>query len=76
MTAATEPNGDRCVITGEYDLLRDEGEAYAATLRKADVPADHLRYAGKNHGFLNWVGLIDRSNEAMDAACAWINADV
>jgi hypothetical protein len=25
-----------------------------------------------NHGFLNWVGLVDRSTEAMDAIAAWV----
>jgi len=60
------------IVTGGYDLLRDEGEAYAAGLRAAGVAVDLVRYEDMNHGFLNWVGLIDRSTEAMAAACAWL----
>lgn len=60
------------LITAEYDLLRDEGEAYARRLREAGVPVDTVRYDDMNHGFLNWVGLFDRPTEAMDALCAWI----
>lgn len=62
------------VITGEYDLLRDEGEDYAAALVCAGVPVTFKRYHDMNHGFLNWVGLIDRSTEAMDALAAWMRS--
>lgn len=60
------------VITGEYDLLRDEGEDYAARLKQSGVAVDLKRYDDMNHGFLNWVGLVDRSTEAMDALGAWL----
>ncbi len=60
------------LITAEYDLLRDEGEAYGKRLREAGVPVDFIRYDDMNHGFLNWVGLFDRPTEAMDTLCAWI----
>jgi len=37
------------VITGEYDILRDDGESYVRRLKEAGVKARFIRYADKGH---------------------------
>lgn len=60
------------VMTAEYDLLRDEGEAFAKRLQAAGVDTTLVRYADMNHGFMSLVGMVDRSDEALAAACDWL----
>ena len=40
------------MIVDEADVLRDEGEAYAARLRKAGVAVTTVRYDGITHDFM------------------------
>jgi acetyl esterase/lipase len=40
------------VIVDEADVLRDEGEAYAANLRAAGVSVTTVRYNGITHDFM------------------------
>jgi acetyl esterase/lipase len=40
------------IITAEADVLRDEGEAFAAKLRQAGVPATNARFGGIVHDFV------------------------
>ena len=47
------------VITGEADVLRDEGEAYAAKLRSAGVPVVAVRVGGIIHDFVMLNALAD-----------------
>lgn len=56
------------VITGEADVLRDEGEAYANKLRRAGVPVTAVRYQGIIHDFVMLNAL--RETHAAQAAIA------
>ncbi|GJF25647.1 alpha/beta hydrolase [Streptomyces sp. HO565] len=56
------------VITGEADVLRDEGEAYANKLREAGVPVTAVRYQGVIHDFVMLNAL--RETHAAQAAIA------
>ncbi|MFI1676317.1 alpha/beta hydrolase [Streptomyces sp. NPDC020607] len=54
------------VITGEADVLRDEGEAYANKLREAGVPVTAVRFQGIIHDFVMLDAL--RETHAAEAA--------
>ncbi|MDQ1040927.1 acetyl esterase [Streptomyces sp. V3I8] len=56
------------VVTGEADVLRDEGEAYANKLREAGVPVTAVRYQGVIHDFVMLNAL--RETHAAEAAIA------
>jgi acetyl esterase len=56
------------VITAEYDVLRDEGEAYAAALASAGVPTVAVRYPGLNHNFQRKLALFDAAPLAVAQA--------
>ena len=61
------------VITAEYDPLRDEGERYVEKLSAAGVLTALTRYDGVNHGFMFWVGVVDKAGVAMNEACEWLH---
>jgi len=54
------------VITGEADVLRDEGEAYARKLRQAGVDVTATRYEGIIHDFV-MLNALRSTNAAEDA---------
>src|SRR3954470_12584820 len=56
------------VMVGEADVLRDEGEAYAARLRAAGTPVTTVRYDGITHDFMMLNAL--RDTHATHAAIA------
>ena len=56
------------VITGEYDVVRDEGEDYAKRLQQAGVPARILRCKGLGHMGEIWGAASEKAREPLDAA--------
>ena len=56
------------IQTAEFDPLRDEGLAYAATLANAGVKVDYRCYAGMIHGFARMGAKVDAGKRALDDA--------
>ena len=57
------------VVTAEYDVLRDEGEAYAARLRQAGVPVTTKRYDGQIHNFFTMAHVLTQGVAASEEIC-------
>ena len=53
------------IVTAEFDVLCDEGEAYAKILTEAGVPTEHTRYNGMIHGFIPRLKLFDSARTAV-----------
>jgi len=53
------------VITAGFDILRDEGEAYAKALAGAGNVTHSRRYAGVGHGFIHLTGVCRAARQAM-----------
>jgi acetyl esterase len=53
------------ILTAHYDVLRDEGEAYAARLAQAGVPVRCTRYLELNHGFVQVAAVCEPANRGV-----------
>ena len=63
------------ILTGEADVLRDEGECYARKLRAAGVEVTAVRFQAIIHDFvvLNALDQTRACRAAMDVSTQWIN---
>ena len=53
------------LTTCGYDVLRDEGRAFAAKLKNAGVAVDHLEHADQIHGFMHFTGAVPAGRDAV-----------
>ena len=63
------------VTTAEYDVLRDEGMAYAEKLKAADVAVTHLHASDMGHNFPvtpNLVARFPQCVEALGEIAGWL----
>jgi acetyl esterase len=63
-----------CIIVAEHDPLLDEGIAYHNKLEKANVKSKLIKYSGVMHGFYSNIGVLDKSQKAMDASCEYLRS--
>ena len=60
------------VITAEFDMLRDEGEAYARRLSQSGIDIRLDRVAGVNHGYLHLIGYLPAANATIGLIGQWV----
>lgn len=70
------PRVPAVVVTAEYDVLADEGAAYADALAAAGVPVRHRRVPGVTHGFIRLHNLFDVADAELTAIATDIRAAV
>lgn len=56
------------IVTAGLDILRDQGDMYAARLRAAGVSAACIRYSGMIHGFLSYTHTMAATSAIASAA--------
>jgi acetyl esterase len=62
------------VVTAEHDILRDQGEAFAAALAQAGVDVTAWRALGTMHGFWRHPALLAASRSALIAVGAFLES--
>jgi acetyl esterase len=65
------------VVTAQYDVLRDEGDAYARRLAEARVLLTHFYVKGMNHGFAaspKEFPYLDQAHTVLRGVADWIAA--
>ena len=58
------------IVAAGCDVLRDEGNEYAARLREAGVPVDYRCFEGTIHAFMSFCSAIPLGREALALAAS------
>jgi len=53
------------VLVGAYDVLRDDGVAYANAMMEAGVQVSLIEYSGMSHGFINMAATMTAGRLAL-----------
>ncbi len=62
------------IVAAEFDVLRDEGKAYAQRLEQAGVPVTYTLYDGMVHAFLSVTGMLDQAKQGLAETAAALHA--
>jgi acetyl esterase len=62
------------ILTAEFDILADEGEAYADRLRESGVAVEHEHFPGMVHGFFQWGAVVAGARLAMNRVVHYLRA--
>jgi acetyl esterase len=62
------------IITAGYDVLRDEGEAYARRLHEAGVKVELAQHPTLGHGFFGMAAAVDEARRGVQTTCAALRA--
>jgi len=64
------------IITSEFDVLRDEGEAYAKRLMEEGNRVSNKRYNGMIHSFILLNKVFNKANDALDDCITLLRANL
>jgi acetyl esterase len=60
------------IQTAEFDVLRDEGRAYAGRLSQAGVAVQYTCYRGQLHAFYGMMGAVDAVEDALQEVALFL----
>ncbi|HLW02626.1 MAG TPA: alpha/beta hydrolase [Ktedonobacterales bacterium] len=60
------------IVTAEFDVVRDEAEAYGGHLEAAGVPMAMRRRAGMVHGFLDMAPVVREARKGLEEIADWL----
>ena len=65
---------EACIIVAQHDPLFDEGVDYHNKLKSAKVKSKLIKYSGVMHGFYSNIGVLNKSQKAMDDSCEYLRS--